>query len=258
MTEPPTQRLQLQVNGDTVEVHAAPDETLLDVLREHLGLFAAKDACQPEGYCGCCTVLVNGRARVACSQAASTFAGKEIVTLEGLGEQEREAFSLAFAAAGASQCGFCSPGIVMKAHDLLRKKPDPSRAEIASALGGNLCRCTGYVKVIDAIEMAGRIGAGEGQPHLDFSGRLGTRTPKYEAFELSLGLKPFIADMSVEGMLHGALCFSDHPRAVVRRIDIARAADMPGVVAIALAGDVAGERAVGCIYDDWPVLVAEG
>jgi len=258
MTEPSAQRIEFHVNGDAVEVDAAPDETLLDVLREHLGLLAAKDGCQPEGYCGACTVLVDGRARVACSQAASKFAGKEIVTLEGLGDQEREAFALAFAATGASQCGFCSPGIVMKAHDLLRKKPDPSRSEIASALGGNLCRCTGYVKVIDAIEMAGRIAAGHEQPHLDFSGRLGTRTPKYEAFEMSLGIKPFIADMSVEGMLHGALCFSEHPRAEVLRIDTTKAAAMDGVVAIALAADVAGERAVGCIYDDWPVLVAEG
>lgn len=258
MTQTPTETVRLHVNGAAIEVEAASDETLLDVLREHLGLLAAKDGCQPEGYCGCCTVLVDGRARVACSQPASKFAGKEIVTLEGLGDQEREAFALSFAATGASQCGFCSPGIVMKAHDLLRKKSDPTRAEIASALGGNLCRCTGYVKVIDAIEMAGRITAGQEQPHLDFSGRLGSRTPKHEAFEMALGIKPFIGDMSVEGMLHGALCFSEHPRAEVVKIDTTKAAAMDGVVAIALAGDVDGERAVGCIYDDWPVLVAEG
>ena len=113
--------IQLTVNGRNVSVDVDDAETLLDVLRDHLGLLAAKDGCQPEGYCGCCTVIVDGRARVACSQPASTFAGKEIVTLEGLSDHEREAFALAFSATGASQCGFCSPGIVVKASSMLAK-----------------------------------------------------------------------------------------------------------------------------------------
>src|ERR687891_1645828 len=132
------EHLELTVNGRPVEVEAEADETLLDVLREHLGLLAAKDGCQPEGYCGCCTVLVDGHARVACSQPASKFAGKSIVTLEGLDDHEREAFALAFSATGASQCGFCSPGIVVKARDLLERKAAPSRDDIARALAGNL------------------------------------------------------------------------------------------------------------------------
>jgi selenium-dependent xanthine dehydrogenase len=254
MTEP----IELTVNGRPTTVEAAPDETLLDVLRNHLGLLAAKDGCQPEGYCGCCTVLVDGRARVACSAPAAGFNGKSIVTLEGLDDHEREAFALAFSATGASQCGFCSPGIVMKARNLLERNPEPSRDEVAKALAGNLCRCTGYVKVIDAIQLAGRILAGGHSPHLDFSGRIGSRTPKYQGFELALGLKPFIDDMSVDGMLHAALVFSDHPRAVVRRIETGRAVQTPGVVQIALANDVPGERSVGAIVNDWPVLVAEG
>jgi selenium-dependent xanthine dehydrogenase len=254
MSEP----LELNVNGNAFTVEAAPDETLLDVLREHLGLLAAKDGCQPEGYCGCCTVLVDGRARVACSQVASAFAGKQIVTLEGLPEQQREAFALAFSATGASQCGFCSPGIVMKAANLLEKDAEPSRDVIARALAGNLCRCTGYVKIIDAVQMAGRLLGGDEQPHLDYSGRIGSRTPKFESFELALGLKPFINDLQVEGMLHSAVRFADHPRAVVVRIDASRAEAIEGVVRIAKAGDVPGERAVGAIVNDWPVLVGEG
>ncbi|MBA3432327.1 MAG: selenium-dependent xanthine dehydrogenase [Actinobacteria bacterium] len=254
MTEP----LELSINGREVTVDVASDETLLDVLREHLGLLAAKDGCQPEGYCGCCTVLVDGRARVACSQPAASFAGKAIVTLEGIGEREREAFALAFSATGASQCGFCSPGIVVKAAALLAKEHEPSRDVVAQGLGGNLCRCTGYVKVIDAVQMAGRILHGDEQPHLDYSGRIGSRTPKFESFELALGLKPFINDMEVEGMLHGALRWADHPRAVVKRIDVSRAKAIDGVVAITRASDVPGERSVGAIIDDWPVLVAEG
>jgi selenium-dependent xanthine dehydrogenase len=253
-----SQSIELTVNGRSLTVSPAPDETLLDVLRNHLGLLSAKDGCQPEGYCGCCTVLVDGRARVSCSAAAASFNGKSIVTLEGLDDHEREAFALAFASTGASQCGFCSPGIVMKARNLLDKSPQPSRDEVARALAGNLCRCTGYVKVIDAVQLAGRILTGDESPRLDFSGRIGSRTPKYQAFELALGLKPFIDDMSVDGMLHGALCFSEHPRAVVRAIDTSRAKAMPGVVRVVGAEDVPGERAIGAIVNDCPVLVAQG
>jgi selenium-dependent xanthine dehydrogenase len=253
-----SETISLTVNGHPVEIEAAPDETLLDVLREHLGLLSAKDGCQPEGYCGCCTVLVDGRARVSCSAPAASFAGKSIVTLEGLDDHEREAFALAFASTGASQCGFCSPGIVMKARNLLEKNREPSRDDIAKALAGNLCRCTGYVKVIDAVQQAGKILDGGEIPSLDWSGRIGSRTPKYETFELALGLKPFINDMVMDGMLHGALKFSDHPRAVIRKIDVSKAGAMDGVVTVALAEDVPGERAVGAIVDDWPILVAEG
>jgi selenium-dependent xanthine dehydrogenase len=253
-----TESFQLTINGRPTRVEADPDETLLDLLRDHLGLLAAKDGCQPEGYCGCCTVLVDGKARVACSQAATRFAGRDVVTLEGLSDHEREVFALAFAATGASQCGFCSPGIVVKARSLLERNANPSRDEIARALAGNLCRCTGYVKVVDAVQMAGRMLAGEDQPHLDWSGRVGTRTPKYEAFELALGLKPFIADMAVDGMAHGALVFSEHPRALVRDIDTSAAEAMAGVLGVVVAEDVPGERAVGAIVNDWPVLVARG
>lgn len=251
--------IRFTVNGQDVSVEAADDETMLDVLRDHLGLLAAKDGCQPEGFCGCCTIIVNGQASVACSRPASAFAGKDIVTLEGLPERERQILALSFAAAGASQCGFCSPGIVVKARALLDKNPHPSRAEIASALSGNLCRCTGYVKIIDAIETAARMLNGGGRaPTLDWSGRLGSRAPKYEAFELALGHKPFINDISMPGMLHAAVRFSDHPRAIVKRIDTAAADAVEGVVGIATAADVPGGRFVGAIYSDWPILVAEG
>jgi len=252
------QELELEVNGRTHRVRADEEETLLDVLRDHLGLLAAKDGCQPEGYCGCCTVLVDGKARVSCSQPATRFAGKEIVTLEGIPDHEREAFALAFSACGASQCGFCSPGIVVKAANLLAKDPAPSRDAVARALAGNLCRCTGYVKIIDAVQMAGRILAGDEQPRLDWSGRLGSRAPKYEGFELALGDKPFINDIAVDGMVHGALRFSDHPRAVVKHIDVTRAEALEGVIRVVLAESVPGERDVGAIVYDWPVLVAQG
>jgi selenium-dependent xanthine dehydrogenase len=250
--------ITLDVNGRRESLEADPDDTLLDVLRDRLGLAAAKDGCQPEGYCGCCTVIVDGKARVSCSLAAERFEGKSIVTLEGLPAAERDAFAHAFAATGASQCGFCSPGIVVKASELLHKKPRPSRDDVARALAGNLCRCTGYVKIIDAIQMAGAILEGEQPPQLDFSGRLGSRTPKYEAFEMAVGNKPFIHDITLDGMLHGALCFSQHPRAIVKSIDCSAAAAMEEVVRVVLAEDVPGQRSVGAIVSDWPVMVATG
>ncbi|HVM34900.1 MAG TPA: selenium-dependent xanthine dehydrogenase [Actinomycetota bacterium] len=253
-----TAHVEFSVNGRRVALDVDRDETLLDVLRERLGLLAAKDGCQPEGYCGCCTVLVDGKARVACSAPATSFAEKDVVTLEGLDDHTREAFAVAFAATGASQCGFCSPGIVVKAKNIIDKNPAPGRDDIARGLAGNLCRCTGYVKIIDAIEAAAGILRGEEPPRLDFSGRIGTRTPKYEAFELATGRKPFINDMTMDGMLHAACRFSDHPRAVVTRIDGSKAEEMDGVERVVLAADVPGERAVGAIINDWPVLVAEG
>ena len=253
-----SERIAFRVNGEAVTVEAHPEETLLDVLREHLGITSPKDGCQPEGYCGCCTVLVDGRARVACSQPAAAFAGTSIVTLDGLPEREREAFALAFAATGASQCGFCSPGIVVKAAAHLAKTPRPSRDQIAKMLGAHLCRCTGYVKIIDAVELAGGILSGEAAPRLEWGGALGSRAPRYEGAELALGMKPFINDMSAPGMLHGALRFSDHPRAVVKRIDLSKARAIPGVVAVVVARDVPGDRYVGCIHNDWPAFIAEG
>ncbi len=253
-----TEHVDLTVNGAAVSLDVEADETLLDALRDHLGLLAAKDGCQPEGYCGCCTVIVDGQARVSCSQAATKFAGKDVVTLEGLSDHEREAFAISFAASGASQCGFCSPGIVVKAKNIIDKNPSPSRDEIAKGLAGNLCRCTGYVKIIDAIESAAQILSGGEPPHIDHSGRIGTRAPKYEAFELATGKKAFINDMSMDGMLHGAAKFSDHPRAVVTKIDTSKAEAIEGVMAIITAADVPGERYVGAIYNDWPAFIAEG
>ena len=146
--------MEFTLNGNAVSAEPAEETTLLELLRGELGVRSTKDGCAPEGSCGACTVIVDGRAVVSCAQKASRFEGKSIVTHEGLSAGERQRWSECFVAAGASQCGYCSPGIVMKAEAFLQKHPEPSRSEIAHALLGNLCRCTGYVKVIDAIELA--------------------------------------------------------------------------------------------------------
>ncbi len=250
--------MEFTLNGQAVSVEPDEGMSLLELLREELGVHSVKDGCAPEGSCGACTVLVDGRAVVSCAQKAARFEGKHVVTHEGLTDEERRLWSECFVAAGASQCGYCSPGIVMKAEALLQKHPEPTRDEIAHALLGNLCRCTGYVKVIDAIELAAGAHRGEPLPEPDRSGRVGSRTARYRGTELALGDTVFVGDMTVPGMLHGALRFSDHPRARIVRIDASKALAAPGVVAVVTAADVPGERVQGSIRRDWRQLVAEG
>lgn len=250
--------MEFTLNGRRISIEPWEGASLLDLLREGCGLTSMKDGCAPEGSCGACTVLVDGRPVVSCAQPATRAAGRTIETHEGLTAEQRQAWATCFVAAGASQCGFCSPGIVMKAEGLLRRTPQPSRGEIAKALAGNLCRCTGYVKIIDAIEMAAAARRGAPLPAVDRSGRVGSRTARYQGLELALGDKPYVNDMQAPGMLHGAVRWSDHPRARVLRIDTSKARTLPGVVAVLTWQDVPGERRQGLITKDWRQFVAEG
>ena len=246
------------LNGHAVAIDVAAGRSLLDVLREDLGLRSMKDGCAPEGSCGACTVIVDGRAVVACAQATTRVAGRRVETLEGLPAASREAWADAFVTTGASQCGYCSPGIVMKAEALLRRDPAPSREAVARALAGNLCRCTGYASILDAVELAARVRRGEEPPVEGGARHAEGDRARFEGRELALGEKAFTGDLVAPGMLHGALRFAGVPRAVVRRIDTSRAAAVPGVTAVLTAADVPGKRAQGLIVPDWPQLVAEG
>src|SRR5438128_5040651 len=250
--------MDFTLNGRPVSVAVGDGATLLELLRESCGLTSVKDGCAPEGSCGACTVLVEGKAVVSCAQPAGRAEGKRIVTQEGLSPEDRRVWADCFVAAGASQCGFCSPGILMKSEALLAKNPDPSREDVARALAGNLCRCTGYVKIIDAVRLAAGAHRGEAMPTVDRSGRVGSRTARYQGKELALGDKPYINDMKAPRMLHGAIRFSDHPRAKVLRIDTSKAEAHPGVVAVVTWRDVPGERTQGCLTRDWRQFVAEG
>jgi xanthine dehydrogenase molybdenum-binding subunit len=250
--------MDFTLNGSPATAEVTDDRSLLDLLREDLGIASVKDGCAPEGSCGACTVLVDGKAVVSCAQKARHVSGKSVVTQEGLADDARALWADAFVASGASQCGFCSPGIVLKSEALLAKNPSPSRDEVARALAGNLCRCTGYVKILDAVELAAGARRGEPLPDIDRTGRVGSRTARYQGRELALGDKPYINDLRVPGMLHGAARLSDHPRAKVLRIDPARALAHPGVVAVVTAADVPGERTQGLITRDWRQFVAEG
>ena len=251
--------LEFNLDGRAVSVAVEPGTSLLELLRDELGLRGPKDGCAPEGSCGACTVIVDDHAVVSCAQPAERIAGRTVTTQAGLSAVARAEWAGAFALTGASQCGFCSPGIVMKAEALLRREPAPMREGVMRALAGNLCRCTGYLRIAEAIELVAACRRdGTALPAPDESGAVGSRTIRYEARELALGDKPFVADLRVPDMLHGALRLADHPRAIVRRIDTARAAAHPGVVGIVTAGDVPGARTQGLIRADWPVFVAEG
>ena len=243
--------IRLQVNGVGVDVDGRHPH-LLAALRDELGLTAAKDGCSPSGQCGCCTVIIDGKAIVACQQSVEKVVGKSITTLEGVAPLEREAFANAFAACGGLQCGFCIPGIVMRAKAQIDKKGSAlARGDMARHLGAHLCRCTGYVKVLDAIEAVA-----QGQSCVpQRAGAIGARGAKYEAAELTLGDRGYVSDIRVPGMLHAALRLTDHARARVTAITVAGAMGAPGVAGVFTAADVPGQLRVGIISRDWPILI---
>ncbi len=246
--------LELTVNGKTVAV-SEEHPHLLSALRDELDLTAAKDGCSPSGQCGCCTVIVDGKATVSCQQPVAKFVGKSITTLEGVEAEERARFATAFAACGGLQCGFCIPGIVMRAKAQIDKKgADLTRADMARHLGAHLCRCTGYVKVLDAIETvaSGKV------VEIKRSAGVGQHGVKYEASELCLGDRGYVSDMRLPGMLHAALHFTSYSRADVLAIDTALAAEAPGVIGVFTAADIPGDLRVGIIYKDWPVMIPIG
>ena len=247
-------RVGFSVNGTPVTVRRDHPH-LLAALREELDITSPKDGCSPTGQCGCCTVLVDGKAIVSCQQSLEKVAGSEITTLEGVSEVERDAFANAFAACGGLQCGFCIPGIVVRAKAQIDKKgAGLKREDMARHLGAHLCRCTGYVKILDAIETVAK-----GQtPEIIATGGLGVRVAKYEAHALTLGDRGYIDDIRIPGMLHAALVFTKHARAEVLQIDSSKAVLQPGVSAVFTAADVPGELLMGIIYKDWPALIPVG
>lgn len=153
--------IELKINGDPYHLSVSPRRTLLDVLRDDLGLTGTKKGCG-EGECGACTVLLDGKPVNSCLVLAVQAQGKEVVTIEGLAAEELNPVQKAFVEKGAIQCGYCTPGFVMTAWSLLKKNPDPSEDEIKVAISGNLCRCTGYQKIVEAVQdAAGRLQRGE-------------------------------------------------------------------------------------------------
>ncbi len=251
--------VNFELNGKSENFDGNEETTLLKYLRNTKNITSVKDGCSGEGTCGACMVEINGEAKLSCRTPIKKLENAKVNTLEGLPENVRDILAKAFVEKGAVQCGFCTPGFLMRTKILLDKNPSPSRDEIKQALTLNLCRCTGYIKIIDAIhETAQRFQQLQPSTSTTLSGNVGTSYPKYEAYEMAVGKRLFVNDLRFEGMLHGALYFSDHPKATVHEIDISEALKLKGVARIFTADDIPGDRFVGLIIKDWPLMVKTG
>ncbi|WP_191433976.1 selenium-dependent xanthine dehydrogenase [Flavonifractor sp. An112] len=236
------------------------DKPLLRYLRDDLHLYSVKDGCS-EGACGTCTIVVDGKAVKSCVLTTKKAVGKTILTVEGLSHDEQEAFVYAFGKVGAVQCGFCIPGMVMAGKALIDQNPNPSEADIKKAIRGNICRCTGYKKIIEGIALTAAILRGEEKidPELekgDIYG-VGDRAFRTDVRGKVLGSGAYCDDIEMEGMVHASAVRSQYPRAKVLDIDASKALELPGVLAVLTAEDVPNNK-VGHIQQDWDVFIAKG
>lgn len=243
------------VNGNPIDTDK--DIKLLDFLRYELGLTGTKDGCS-EGACGTCTVIMDGKAVKACVQKTGRLEGKNIITIEGLSNREKEVFSYCFAECGAVQCGFCIPGMIMCAKALIDSNPNPSREDVKKAIRGNICRCTGYIKIEDAILMAAWYFREDRPIALNKEeGRIGQRFRRIDAFEKALGRGIFANDIELEGMLYVSALRTPYPRARILKIDTSELEKDIRCSGIIRKKDVPNNRH-GHITKDWPVLYGEG
>lgn len=245
------------VNGKTVTTEK--NQKLIRFLRDELRLTSVKDGCS-EGACGTCTVLVDGKAVRACILTTDKMEGKSVLTVEGLSDFEKEAYTYGFGEAGAVQCGFCIPGMVMAAKGLLDGNPDPTVEEIRFALRTNICRCTGYVKIIEGVRLTAKI-LREGRIPDEEEGRswkLGSRVHRIDVAEKVQGTGIYPDDVYMEGMICASAVRSAHPRALVKAIHTEKAKALPGVVGVFTAADIPGQNKVGHLVKDWDTMIAVG
>ena len=244
------------VNGQSVNVEK--NQKLIRFLRDTLHLTSVKDGCS-EGACGTCTVLIDGKATKACIPQTDKMEGKTIITVEGLSDFEKEVYTYAFGKAGAVQCGFCIPGMIMSAKALLDVNQNPTREEAAFAIRNNICRCTGYVKIIDGILLAAEIfRAGKLPEESNADWRLGSRIPRVDVEEKVHGTGKYPDDFYLDGMCYGSALRSAHPRARVLSIDTSEAKALPGVVAVLTAEDIPGENKIGHLKHDQYTMIPVG
>ncbi len=244
------------VNGSVVT--PSKNQKLLRFLRDELHITSVKDGCS-EGACGACTVIINGEPCKSCVPDTDSLAGKEILTVEGFSDWEKEVYSFAYAEAGAVQCGFCIPGMVICTKALLDKNPEPTDAEIKYALRNNYCRCTGYVKIFAAVRLAAKIlKEGKLPPPSSTNWAVGSRVQRLDAKEKVLGTGKYPDDYYFDGMLYGGALRSKYARARVLSIDVSKAKALDGVVAILTADDIPGENKIGHIKHDQYTLIPVG
>jgi len=240
------ERLSFFVNGVEHDLLVDGSETLVDVLRNRLGLTGTKCVCGV-GECGACTVLVDGKPLLGCSTLAMTVSGKQVLTIEGMASGHMlHHLQQAFIEKGAIQCGYCTPGMIMSAKVLLDEDPDPTRERVKEHMAGNLCRCTGYVKIVDAVMAAAeKIRSGEKCIDARLSGTeaythgvVGRRITQPEGVVKATGRACYVSDMKIPGMLHAKLLRSPYPHAKVVHVDKSRAEALPGVEAVLGPDDI--------------------
>ncbi len=246
------------VNGKLIQTEK--DVSLLRFMRDDLKLKSIKDGCS-QGACGTCTIIIDGKATRACILTTKRAEGMNIVSVEGMSDFEKEAFVYAFGAKGAVQCGFCIPGMVMSGKALLDKNPDPTEDEIKEAIKTNICRCTGYKKIIEAIDLVGQILRGEKNIDEELEKGdnfgVGSNAFRIDVREKVLGYGEYCDDIEMEGMLHVSAVRTKYPRARILDIDFSEALKLDGVVAVYTAEDVPNNK-VGHIQQDWDVMIPKG
>lgn len=244
------------VNGKTVTTDKK--QSLLRFLRDELHLTSVKDGCS-QGACGACTVIIDGVTCKACVPTTDRLEGKKILTVEGLSDWESKVFTYAYGEAGAVQCGFCIPGMVMCTKALLDVNPDPTEAEIRYALRNNYCRCTGYVKIIAAVKLSAKILREGVIPEKSADDwKVGSRVHRLDVEEKVLGYGKYPDDFYLEGMCYGSALRSKYPRARVLSIDTSKAKALPGVVTVLTAEDIPGENKIGHLKHDQYTLIPVG
>lgn len=252
-------KINLKINGLEKQVVVDDDLVLLDLLREHFHLTGAKQSCDRKGQCGACTVIVNGKAMLSCLTKVAKLDGADVISVEGLGTPANpHLIQEAFVLAGAIQCGYCTPGMIMAAKALLDTNTDPTDDEIKHALRRNLCRCTGYAKIIDAVRLAGRFLRCEVIPKdirpNPTDEKMGVSHPRPSALAKACGTAEFAADINMPGAAEIVVVRSPHMHAEIKAIDCTAAEAMPGVIGTLIARDIKGSNRLKYIADDRPVL----
>ena len=252
-------KVAIKINGRFHQFIIEKDLVLIDLLRRYLRLTGTKQSCDRKGQCGACTVIVNGKAVRSCLTKATELDGAEVITIEGLGTPENpHLVQEAFVLSGAIQCGFCTPGMIMAAKALLDKNRDPSVDDIKKALRRNLCRCTGYKKIIEAVQLAARFLRGELTPDQvrpdPKQGVIGVSHPRPSAMIKACGVAEFGADIQVTGAGELASVHSPHAHALIKSIDVSAAEKMPGVIGVMTAKDIKGTNRLKYMVPDRPVL----
>jgi aldehyde oxidoreductase len=248
--------VKFKLNGNWIETDL--NKNLLSFLRKDMGIKSVKDGCS-EGACGTCSVLVDGVSRRACTLNLQKLEGKIVLTLEGFSDCEKEVYAYCFANAGAVQCGFCIPGMVVSAKALLDKNNSPTDAEIKKALTGNICRCTGYKKIVEAIRMAaGFFRENKKPPAYQSQGRIAEEVFRIDAKAKTLGTGEYVDDIDFPDMAYASAVRSRYPRAVVEKINIEKAMKHRDAVAVITAEDIPGSNKSGHLVRDWDTLIAKG